>query len=154
MSNIIRRSPFREIANMQNVMDRIFEETWRPYFGDGELGGLNSLALDVDETDQNYLVTTEMPGVKAENINVKLDGDYLVIEGEIPEQVTEKKDGTRSLMKERRYGHFSRRVRLPQPVNSDKIEAVYRDGVLNLTLPKTEAVKPKMIPIKVGNNQK
>ncbi len=153
MSNIIRRSPFRELANMQNVMDRIFEETWRPYFGDGELSGLNSLALDVHENDQAFLISTEMPGVTAENIQVKLDGDYLLIEGEVPEQVVEK-DGVRSLVKERRYGSFSRRVRLPQPVDSDKIEAVYRDGVLNLTLPKSEAVKPKMIPIKAGNSQK
>lgn len=153
MSNIIRRSPFREIANMQNLMDRIFEETWRPYFGDGEPGGLNSLALDVHENDQSYLVSTEMPGVKPENIHVKLDGDYLVIDGEIPEEVTEK-EGVRSLIKERRYGHFSRRMRLPQPVKSDKIEATYKDGVLNLTLPKSEAAQPRMIPVKVGNDKK
>jgi HSP20 family protein len=137
---------------MQNAMDRIFEETWRPFFEDRELG-FNSLALDVHEDDHSYMVSTEMPGVKPENIHVKLDGDYLVIDGEIPEEVIEK-EGVRSLMKERRYGHFSRRVRLPQPVKSDKIEAVYKDGVLNLTLPKSEAAQPKLIPVKVGNGKK
>lgn len=153
MSNIVRWNPLREMASMQSAMDRMFEETWRPFFDDRNFGSLNNLALDVHENDQNYLVSTELPGVSAENIQVKLDGDYLVIDGEIPEQVTEN-EGTRSLMKERRYGHFSRRVRLPQPVNSEKIEATYKDGVLNLTLPKSEAVQPKTIPIKVVNNQK
>jgi HSP20 family protein len=150
MSNLIRWSPVRELSNMQRAMDRMFEETWRPFFEDREFGGLNNLALDIDENDQNYLVTTEMPGVNAENIQVKLDGDYLLIEAETPEQVTEK-EGTRSLMKERRYGRFSRRVRLPQAVNSDKIEATYKDGVLSLTLPKREAAQPKTIPVKIGN---
>jgi HSP20 family protein len=137
---------------MQNAMDRVFEETWRPLFEERGIG-LSTLALDVHENDQAYLVSTELPGVKPENIHVKLDGEYLVVEGEIPEEVVEK-EGTRSVMKERRYGHYSRRLHLPQPVNADKIEATYKDGVLNLTLPKTEAVQPKMIPVKTGNGSK
>lgn len=152
MSNIVRWHPFREMANMQNMMDRFFEESWRPFFEERTLDW-HTLALDVNETDSAYMVTTELPGVKAEDIQVKLDGDYLLIEGEIPEQVIENKDA-RSIMKERRYGKFSRRIRLPQPVKAEKIEAAYKDGVLHLTLPKTEAVQPKLIPVKVNSDKK
>ncbi len=149
MAGIVRWNPLREMAAMQNVMDRVFEETWRPFFEEGS-AAVNTLALDVHEDDGQYVVTTELPGVKAEDIHIKLDGDYLVIEGEIPEHVTEH-EGQRSLIKERRYGHFSRRLRLPQPVNSDKVNATYDNGVLKLTLPKTEAAQPRQIPVRVGN---
>lgn len=152
MTGIVRWNPFREMAAMQNMMDRIFEETWRPFFEEGS-AVLNTLALDLHEEDTQYIVTTELPGVKAENINVKLDGDYLTIEGEIPEQVVEK-EGRRSLIKERRYGRFSRRVRLPQAVDSDKVSAAYENGVLTLTLPKSEAAQPKQIPVRVADGSK
>jgi HSP20 family protein len=105
------------------------------------------------EDDNNYIVTTEMPGVKPENIQVRVENDMLSIEGEIPEEVTEEKD-ERVIMKERRYGKFSRRVRLPQAVDADKVEAAYQDGVLRLTLPKAEAAQPKRIPVKTGNGKK
>lgn len=149
MANLIRWNPFREMAAMQNAMDRFFEENWRPFFEEGRWTW-NTLALDMDEDDNAYTVTTELPGVKPENIQVRVDGDMLTIEGEIPEEVTEKK-GARTIMKERRYGKFSRRIRLPQAVNRDKVEASYQDGVLKLTLPKTEAAQPKLIPVKTGN---
>ncbi|MGQ9887968.1 MAG: Hsp20/alpha crystallin family protein [Aggregatilineales bacterium] len=152
MTGIVRWNPFREMAAMQNMMDRIFEETWRPFFEEGSTV-LNTLALDLHEEDTQYIVTTELPGVKAENIHVKLDGDYLMIEGEIPEQVVEK-EGRRSLIKERRYGRFSRRMRLPQSVDSDKVSATYENGVLTLTLPKSEAVQPKQIPVRVSDGSK
>lgn len=77
----------------------------------------------------------------------------LSIEGEIPEEVIEK-EGERVIMKERRYGKFSRRIRLPQTVDADKVDAAYQDGVLRLTLPKSEAAQPKRIPVKTGNGQK
>jgi HSP20 family protein len=78
----------------------------------------------------------------------------LSIEGEIPEEEVIEKDGERVIMKERHYGKFSRRVRLPQTVNADKVEASYQDGVLRLTLPKSEEAQPKRIPVKTGNGQK
>ena len=152
MANIIRWNPFREMAAMQSAMDRLFEENWRPFFEEGQLG-LHSLALDMYEDDNNYVVTTEMPGVKPENIQVRVENDMLSIEGEIPEEVMEQKD-ERVIMKERRYGKFSRRVRLPQTVDANKVEAAYQDGVLRLTLPKSEAAQPRRIPVKTGNGKK
>ncbi len=152
MANLTRWNPLREMAAMQSAMDRFFEENWRPFFEEGRLG-LHALSLDMHEDGNNYVVTTEMPGVKPENIQVRVEHDMLSIEGEIPEEVIEK-EGERVIMKERRYGKFSRRIRLPQTVDADKVDAAYQDGVLRLTLPKSEAAQPKRIPVKTGNGQK
>lgn len=152
MSNSLTRwNPMRELANVQSMMDRLFED-WRPY--SEELGRAtgNLLAMDVDEDDQQYTVTTELPGVQSENIKVRQDGDYLLIEGEIPEQTVER-EGKRSLIKERHYGRFSRRVRLPQNVDFEKAEATYDNGVLTLTLPKAKEVITRSIPVKVGSSK-
>ncbi len=159
MANIVRWNPIREMAAMQNALDRMFDESWGRWSGvDGDAIGEGSLALDVDENDNHYTVTTALPGVSAENINVRIHNDMLTIEGEIPEQTREKKDGDRSLLKERYYGRFSRSIRLPQPVNRDKVEASFDNGVLTLTLPKSPEAQPKVIPVKaqakLGNGSK
>jgi len=153
MASLTRWNPLREMAAMQNAMDRFFEENWRPFFEEGRLG-MHSLALDMHESDNSFVVTTEMPGVQPDNIQVRVENDMLTIEGEIPEQVTEEKEGERVIMKERRYGKFSRRVRLPQMVDADKVEASYQDGILKLTLPKSESAQPKRIPVKTGNGNR
>lgn len=148
---ITRWSPFREMSAMQRLMDRMFED-WRPYVN--EEGGVTSaraLALDVNEDDKTYTVTTEMPGVMPENIKVRHEGDYLIIEGETRRETSEEGNGKKSLIQERHYGHYSRRLRLPQDINFDTAEANYENGVLTLTLPKMEPVQPKMIPVKTSS---
>ncbi|NWG17215.1 MAG: Hsp20/alpha crystallin family protein [Chloroflexi bacterium] len=154
MSTIVRWNPLREMAAMQNMMDRMFNETLRSLGpGWGETGvGAFSLALDIHETDGDYTVTTDLPGVTAEHINVKFQDGVLLIEAEIPEQ-TVQKEGQRVLMQERRYGKFSRSIRLPQPVNVAKVEASFQDGVLTLTLPKAEEAQPRLIPVKAGGSK-
>ncbi|MBE0690668.1 MAG: Hsp20/alpha crystallin family protein [Anaerolineae bacterium] len=147
---LTRWNPVREMTTMQRAMDRLFDD-WRPFFDfDGEsTEGTRALALDVHEDDNNYVLTTEMPGVQPDQIQVRKEGDYLVIEGELSEEKSEK-EGTRTLVSERRYGRYMRRIRLPQDIDADKAEAQYENGVLTLKLPKAEVVKPKLIPIKVG----
>ncbi len=151
MANIVRWNPVREMDAMQNAMDRLFDETWRNWqpFYSAE-SGANALALDVHENDNSYVVTTALPGVQPENVNIKLHNDLLTIEGEIPQQTTE---NARSLMQERFYGRFSRTIRLPQPVNRDAVEAVFENGVLTLTLPKSPEAQPKTIPVKVNGKK-
>jgi HSP20 family protein len=139
------------MSAMQRLMDRMFED-WRPYVN--EEGGSTSaraLALDVQEDQKAYTVMTEMPGVQPENIQVRHEGDYLIIEGESRQETSGDGNGKKSLIQERHYGRFSRRLRLPQDINFDAAEANYENGVLTLTLPKMEPVQPKMIPIKTGN---
>jgi HSP20 family protein len=147
MANILRWNPFREMAAMQNALDRMFDEGWQRWSGFDEGVGMSNLVLDIDQEDNNYVVTTALPGVKAEDINVRLHNDMLTIEGEIPEQ-SQENEGRKSLMKERYYGRFSRTIRLPQPVNRDLVEASFDNGVLTLTVPKSPEAQPKQIPVK------
>jgi HSP20 family protein len=147
MSNSITRwNPFREMVNMQNMMDRFFED-WRPSSDEFWRSGANALALDVHEDDQAYTITTELPGVKPDDINVRQEDDYIVIEAETRSQ-TEGDQNKRPLVQERRYGHYSRRFRLPQNVNFEKSGATYQDGVLTLTLPKAPEAQPRTIPVR------
>jgi HSP20 family protein len=99
------------------------------------------------ENDSNYTITTELPGVDMENIDIRLENEYVTIEAEIPEQVIEHKEA-RTLVKERRYGKFSRRVHLAQPVDSDNVDAIFDNGVLTLSLPKVPEVQPRTIAVK------
>jgi HSP20 family protein len=149
MSNLTRWNPIREMAAMQNMMDRMFDETWRT-IRPTEIEG-NALALDIHEDQGSYTVTTSLPGVNADNISVNVHDDTLTIEAEMPERKVER-EGTRALLQERVYGKYSRRVRLPHPINAEGVEAQYEDGVLTLTLPKAEHALPKSIPVKkLGN---
>jgi HSP20 family protein len=154
MSAIIRWNPVREMAAMQNAMDRLFNENVRnwPSFASEDQIGSHALALDVHENDQSYTVVTELPGVKAENINVKWQDGVLLIQGELPEE-TIKQEGKKSLLQERRYGKFSRSVRLPQLVDSSKVEATFENGILTLTLPKAEEAQPRLIPVKTTTSK-
>ena len=143
---IVRWNPIREMATMQSALDRLFEDSWRPFSGEnGEIGF--ALPVDLVEDDQNYTLTTELPGVDMENIDIRLENEYLNIEAEIPEQVIEHKDA-RSLVKERRYGKFSRRVHLAQPIDGDNVDATFDNGILTLTLPKIPEVQPRTIAVK------
>jgi HSP20 family protein len=125
------------------MMDAMAHRTLRPT--DTATG---ALALDVSEADNVYTVTTALPGVKADDIQIHLKDGVLTISAEIPQRVNERKDGERVLLRERVWGKFSRSVRLPDTVNGDAVEAVYEDGVLTLTLPKAEAALPRTIAVK------
>lgn len=148
MNKITRWNPIREMATMQNVMDSFFDDQWRALTrSDFWNSGENSLALDVNETDDEYTIVADLPGVSAENIHINLHDGLLTINAEIPEQTVER-EGERTLIRERRYGKFTRSIRLPQAVNDASVEAEYNEGTLKLTLPKAEDVKPKSIPVR------
>jgi HSP20 family protein len=151
MANMIRWNPLREMAAMQNAMDRLFDETWRTWQPTYSENGANALALDVYENDNAYIVTTALPGAQGDNINIKLHNDLLTVEAEIPQHTVE---NARSLMQERVYGRFSRTIRLPQPVNRDAVEANFESGILTLHLPKAEEAQPRQIPVKVRGDGK
>jgi HSP20 family protein len=140
---MVRWNPYRDIAAMQRALNRVFDENWHD-----EQTGFNTqaLALDVYESANAYQVTTVLPGVKAENIEINYLDRTLTITAELPQPTLT--EGTRPLMNERLYGKYSRSITLPQPVDSEKIAAEYTDGVLTLTLPKAESAKPRQIPVR------
>lgn len=149
MTTIVRWNPVREMAAMQSAMDRLFEDTWRA--ARPTVAG-NNLALDVYETDAAYVVFTAIPGITPENINVSMEDDVLTISGEVPQPAFGDKDNARSLVLERSYGKFSRSVRVNAPVDADKVEAAYENGLLKLILPKTPQAQPRQIPVRVSGN--
>lgn len=126
-------------------LDRLFEA---PLARTGQwLSGWNP-ALDVRENKENFVVRVEVPGMKKEDIDVSLVDGTLTISGE-RKQETEHK-GTEVHRSERFYGRFERSIALPAAVASDRIGAQYKDGVLTITLPKTEPVKPKQVDIQIN----
>lgn len=145
MANIVRWDPFRDAMALRDAMDRMFEERMlRPPvpFGPWSEG---SLALDMYETDDNVVVKTAIPGVKADEIDVSVTGDTLTIRAETQEEEETKRENY--LRRERRFGSFCRSVALPGGLEADKAEADYTDGILTLTFPKAEEVKPKTIKV-------
>ncbi len=140
-----RWNPFREMAAMQNALDRLFEDTWRT--GWPTTGG-SSLALDVHETDTGYTVKADLPGLNPDQINVKIENGALVISANLPQPTVP--ENTRVLIQERPFGQFVRTVNLPQRVDTQHVEASYEHGVLTLTLPKSPEAQPKLIPIKAN----
>ncbi len=129
---------FDRLSNLQDELDRLFESpgnNWLP-------------ALDVQEDKDNFVVRTELPGLKREDIEVSLHDGALSISGERKAKV--KQEGVEVHRQERYYGKFARALTLPTPVAADKITAQYKDGVLTVTLPKIEEAKPKKIDVSVN----
>lgn len=101
--------------------------------------------VDIEETDDAFIVKAELAGVKKEDVNVSIENGVLTIKGE-------KKTGSEDKKRHRiecSYGSFIRSFTLPQSVNHENVEAEYKDGILNLRIPKAEAIKPKQIEVKV-----
>jgi HSP20 family protein len=146
MSEIIRWEPFRPLS-LGEAIDRFFEEGFlRPWFSWG-WEPTTTLALDMYETDEAFVVKAAAPGMKPEDIEVHISNNVLTIRGEIKEE--EKVEGARYHRMERRYGRFERSVALPARVETDKVQATLKDGILTIQIPKAEEVKPKKVTVKV-----
>jgi len=143
---MIRWEPFREMMTLRNAMDRLFEESFvRPsrFWPDV---GRGELPLDMYQTANDVVIKAALPGVKPEEVDISITGDTLTIKGEHKEEQEVKQEDY--FYKEHRYGGFSRSVTIPVQVKSDKAEAVFENGVLTLTLPKAEEIKPRQIKVK------
>lgn len=147
MTSITRWEPYRELATMRQLLDRFFEDDFSRFPSLWERRPeMMSLALDVAEKDDAFIIKASVPGVLAEDVEITLTDNVLTIKGEMKE---DKEINEQSYhLRERRSGSFMRSVTLPTAVDADKIEAVNENGVLTLTLPKAEAVKPKKIEVK------
>jgi HSP20 family protein len=147
MSNLTRWDPFQEMMAWRSAMDRMFDRAITAPDAWTETDSWN-LALDVAETDNEFLVKASLPGIKPEDLEITYNANVLTIKGETKEEkdVNDK----HYHLRERRYGSFSRSISLPATVKSEAIEASYDAGVLTLHLPKAEEAKPKRIQIKNG----
>lgn len=140
--------------SFNNEFERMFREMdnmltpWRSRLQDLGTGSLSSLAFDVDEEEDSYIVSVDLPGVRKDDVNIEVQGNQLVITGE-RKRAREGKEGSIRRM-EKRYGKFQRVLTLPEGTDADRIEAHFENGVLQLAIPKSERVKPKKITIGEG----
>jgi HSP20 family protein len=145
MANIVRWDPVRDMISLRDAMDKMVEEglfrvpvPFAPW-------GDSAMAVDMYETDDHVMVKTTIPAVKPEDIHVAVAGDTLTIKAETKEESDIKRESY--LRRERRYGSYCRSVTLPGGLQTDKAEADYTNGVLTLSFPKAEEVKPKTIKV-------
>ena len=141
----LMQTPGRNLS--ADDFDNLFEGFFRPLrrFGEAPTQGLVP-AIDVTERDNEYLIRAEMPGVNKDAIDITLTDGVLTISAESRED-REEKDGDRVIRQERRYGKYVRSLRLDTQIDEKKVKANYKDGILELVLPKAEAAKPKKIAI-------
>lgn len=147
MNEIVRAPERQSVWDVFNDLDSMFEGFLRPTRRNYE-GGALTPAMDVTETDHEYLVKAELPGIKKEDMDISIQDGVLTINAETRYENEQKEHG-RIIRQERRYGNFVRSMRLGNEVDKDKVKAEYKDGVLVLSLPKAEAVKPKKIEVSV-----
>lgn len=144
MSNLTKWEPFRELVSMRKDMDRLFDEFFTRPFQLSE--GWGTPLVDMYQTDDEVVVTATLPGVEADDLDIRITGDTLTLQAEL-KQSEEVKEAKYHL-REQRYQSFSRSLALPAQVKADKAQAEMKNGVLTLTLPKAEEVKPKVITVK------
>jgi len=140
--------PFRRRGGLNRVHDAL-DDVFNRFFEDWEGlpgRGVWVPAVDVAEREDAIVVKVELPGLQVEDIDVSVHGDTLILSGEKKEVQEDQKENYYHV--ERRYGRFQRTVALPTSVEAGKIEAKHRDGVLTVTLPKSEQAKPKRITVK------
>jgi HSP20 family protein len=136
---LVKWNPVRSLiwGNDMDLFDRYFtrENLWTP-------------AVDIEEDEKQYLVTMDLPGLDKKEVDIKLDGDVLTISGEKKDE--KKENGKNYHCLERYYGKFERSFRLSENVNTEQIDANFKNGVLRIALPKIEKAKPKQIQVKVS----
>ena len=139
-------SSFDRLSSLRDEVNRLFDFSW-PSRDSGLFSGW-SPALDVFDDKDNLVVKAELPGLKKEEINVSIHDGVLTLSGERKRE-TEKKEGE-TFRSERYFGKFQRSVTLPTAVDSNKVNATYKDGILTVELPKAEEAKPKQIAVSVS----
>ncbi len=144
MNKISRFDPIRDMITMRRAMDRMLDDA----FARGtETRGTGAWLLPMDAyiTEDAIVIQADVPGISADELDITLEGDALTIRGEIKRQEQDRKQ---YIMLERPTGKFERTLNINTPIDHDKVEAAFENGVLTLTLPKAEAVKPRQIAVK------
>ncbi len=150
-----RRDLERDIIPLRALMDRMLENAFMPLSSwqggrSSLLGDSGGCSLDIDEDEHAYYVQSHLPGIRPEDVQINFHNGMLTISGETRREA---KEGRRPVHQELAYGRFARQVALPTEVDVDKAEANYRDGILEITLPKSERTRPRTIQIKSAGRQ-
>ncbi|MBE5230131.1 MAG: Hsp20/alpha crystallin family protein [Microcystis aeruginosa PMC 728.11] len=146
---LIRWEPFREVESLQKEMNRLLDRIVPTDVGNGEKVGLSFIpAAEMTETPEAVQLKLEIPGMEAKDLNVEVTADSLTINGERKSEIKTEEEGfTRT---EFRYGKFHRVIPLPVQVDNTNVTAEYKDGILNLTLPKAEEEKNKVVKVSIS----
>jgi HSP20 family protein len=153
MASVIRWDPFQDTVSLRQAMDRLLEDSFvRPFSREGDgAGRAAGLPIDLYETPDALIVKTRLPGVNPEDVEVNIQGDSLVIKAELPSDANiEDAKGWTWYRHELYHGTVARGITLPTLIQSDKVEATFRNGELSLVLPKAEEVKPRSIKVKTA----
>ena len=146
MSNLMRWEPAREMMTLREAMDRLFDDAFTRPLSIRDGWSLTTPAINMFQTDNEVVVKASIPGIKAEEVQINVTGDVLTLKGEVNQE--EERNDRAWHIREQRFGSFERSVPLPTAVKSDRAEAVFENGILTITLPKADEVKPRTINIK------
>jgi HSP20 family protein len=142
--SVSRWEPMSDFMTLRQAMDRLFEDSFVRAGRTVEGGAAAYLPVDVYTTKDAVVIRASVPGVNPDDVEITVEGDTVTIRGEIKPAPEE----GNYLLQERRYGPFARALELAIPVQADKADAVFKNGLLTLTIPKAEEIKPKVIKIK------
>jgi HSP20 family protein len=144
MSNLTRWEPVREMMTLREAMDRLFDDA---YTHPLSMSGVSAMpAIDLYQTNDEVVVKAALPGLKADDVQISVTEDVLTLRGEF-KQDNAQSESTYHI-REKRIGSFERSIMLPTDVQTDKAKADFENGILTITLPKADEVKPKTITIK------
>jgi HSP20 family protein len=147
--NIVRFDPFREMAVLHDRVNRVFGDLQRRYDDDVVARGAWVPPVDIFENEQDELVLkAELPDLKREDIDIRVENNTLTLSGQKKSEAEVNEDRYHRI--ERAFGHFSRTFTLPNTVDTGKIAAEYKNGVLTIRLPKREDARPKQIQVQIN----
>jgi len=142
---------FRDLATIQDRMNRFFDQSLpkAKYEDEGLFAGAWAPAVDIYETDQSIVLKADLPDMNPNEVDIRVEDNTLFLKGERKMEKETKEENYHRV--ERAYGSFSRSFILPRTVSAEKITADYKNGVLNITMPKREDSKPKQIRVNVNS---
>jgi len=144
---IIRYQPFNEIDRLQRQMNSLFEDFLTPTWKTNE-DFIHTPTAEIEETEEAIHLKLEVPGMEAKDLNIEVTRDSVSITGERKQEQKSQENGT--FRSEFRYGKFQRVIPLTRQIDNTNVKAEYKDGILNLTLPKAEEEKNKVVKVNVG----
>jgi HSP20 family protein len=149
---LIRWEPARELNSLQNEMNRLFNTFFDTPLPNGGATARRWLPpMDLAETDDEFVLKADLPGLAEKDVNIELEDNVLTISGERGSEHEERKEGVHRV--ERAYGTFSRSLSLPEGVDPEAIKASFDRGVLEVRIPKPEQRKPRKVEISVGSGE-